>query len=88
MQRKMKLIRKLLEYVEMSPTEDPLPVPEIDGYDEAQVHYHIGLCEEAGYLVTRKPASDGPGRRFTGIDRMTWKGHEALDGLRNRQQCA
>ena len=85
MQRKMKLIRKLLEYTEMSPTEDPLPIPEINDYSEAEVHYHLELCEEAGYLMLYQPISEGPERRFRGILRMTWAGHEALDGMRQGQ---
>lgn len=84
MQRKMKLIRKLLEYVEMSHTEQSLPIPEIDDYSEAEVHYHLGLCEEAGYLVLYQPDFAGAGRRFSGIARLTWNGHEALDKLRYR----
>lgn len=82
MQRKMKLLRKLLEYTELSPTEQMLPVPELDDYSEAEIHYHLGLCEEAGYLVLPEPDSPGAGRRFPGIVRLTWKGHETLDGLR------
>ncbi len=49
MQRRTKLIRKLLECVEMSQTEDAIPIPEIEGYSEVQVHYHTGLCK-AGRL--------------------------------------
>ena len=82
MQRKMKLIRKLLEYAEMTHTEDRLPIPEFDDYSEAQVHYHLGLCEEAGYLVLYQPDSYGPARRYAGITRLTWAGQEALDALR------
>ena len=82
MRRKMKLIRKLLEYREMSVTEGALPAPEFPDYSEAEVHYHLGLCEEAGYLVLYQPAWEGPGRRFEGIVRLTWVGHEALDAMR------
>ena len=82
MQRKMKLIRKLLEYAEMSNTEERLPVPEFRDYSEAEVQYHLGLCEEAGYLVLYQPDSNDPIRRFGGVSRMTWAGHEALDVMR------
>ena len=37
-QRKMKLIRKLLEYIEISNTEERLPVPEFRDYSEAEVY--------------------------------------------------
>ena len=83
MQRKMKLVRKILEYVEMSNTEQGLPVPEFDDYSEAEVHYHLGLCEEAEYLVLHQPEFNDAIRRFGGISRLTWAGHEALDALRS-----
>ena len=86
MQRKMKLIRKLLEYLEMSQTEEFLPVPEIDGYTEAQVHYHIGLCQQAGYLLAIDPPSVINLRRYGGITSLTWEGQEALDRMRGGQQ--
>ena len=83
MPRKMKLIRKLLEYMEVSNTEERLPVPEFRDYSEAEVHYHLGLCEEAEYLVLYQPESNNPIRRFGGISRLTWAGHEALDVMRS-----
>ena len=82
MQRKMKLTRKLLEYVEMSNTEERLPVPEFREYREAEVRYHLGLCEEAGYLVLYQPETNDPIRRFGGVSRLTWSGHEALNAMR------
>ncbi len=85
MQRKMKLIRKLLEHLEMSQTEDAIPIPELDHYSEAEVHYHVGLCHEAEYMVVYLPEVEGPGRRFRGIVRLTWTGHEALDRMRAGQ---
>ena len=48
MQRRTKLIRKLLECVGMSQTEDAIPIPKIEEYSKAQIHYHTGLCKEAG----------------------------------------
>ena len=85
MQRKMKLIRKILEYVEMSHSEHALPVPEFRDYSEAEVHYHLGLCEEAKYLVLCQPEFNNEIRRFPGIRRLTWTGHEALAALRSGQ---
>ena len=83
MQRKMQLIRKLLEHVEMSQTENRILVPEIQDYSESEVHYHVGLCEEADFLVIfHCQYEPEPGRRFPGISRLTWKGHEALDSMR------
>ena len=86
MRRKMRLIHRLLEYVEMSETENLLPVPEIDDYTEAQVHYHIRLCEAAGYLIAAQPhyATERP-KRFGGIAELTWEGHETLERMRKGQ---
>ena len=86
MRREMGLIRRLLEYVETSETEDPLPMPEMQGCTRAQVQYHVRLCEEAGYLTTvRTLKPQGPGR-FGDIARLTWEGHEALDRMRREEQ--
>lgn len=85
MQRKMKLIRKILEHVEMSTTEERLPVPEFNDYSEAKVHYHLGLCEEAEYLILYQTEFDDHKRRFAAITRLTWEGHEALDAMRSGQ---
>ena len=82
MQRRMKLIRKLLEYVEMSATEERLPIPEFQDYSEAEVHYHLTLCEEADYLIPHPPQMSDSVRRPVGISRLTWAGHQALDAMR------
>ena len=82
MQRKMKLVRRLMEYVEMSQTEHMLPVPEMDEYTDAEVHYNLGLCGEAGYLALGQPQTTGQRRRFRGIAGLTWAGHEALEKMR------
>ena len=85
MQRKMKLVRRLMEYVEMSQTEDTLPVPEMDEYSETEVHYNLGLCQKAGYLVLIQEPTASHQRRFQGIERLTWAGHEALEKMRAGQ---
>ena len=82
MQRKMKLIKKILQHVEMEHDDSEIGIPEFDSYEEAEVHYHIGLCVEAGYLVSNNPAVKKGQRKFSTIQRLTWAGHEALDRLR------
>ena len=69
----------------MSQTEHPIPVPEFEGYTEAEVHHHVGLCAEAEYMVLHMPETETPPRRFRGILRLTWAGYEALDRMRNSQ---
>lgn len=62
--------------------EERLPVPEFRDYSEAEVHYYLGLCEEAEYLVLCRAEFDDGRRRFAGIERLTWAGHEALAVMR------
>ena len=85
MQRKMKLIRKLLTHVECFAPEggEVICVPEIEGYSAAQVQYHVYLCREAGYIRTPNPVA---GSGYTAISGLTWAGHDALDRLRTGEQ--
>ena len=76
MRRDMKLIRKLLEYAEAEATGllVGIPAPKIDDHTDAEVHYHIGLCGEAGLLHVVEMNGDGH-RRYR-IESLTWQGHE------------
>lgn len=77
----MKLIRKILEYTECKGNGGVLHVPELGEYTVDQVHSHVGLCQEAGYLVVEEMV-DGSNRQRFVIDRLTWHGHNALDEMR------
>ena len=46
----MDLIRWLLEYVEQKATTEYSLPPKCNRYTLEQLHYHIGLCGEAGYF--------------------------------------
>ncbi len=84
MKRHMKLIFKILEYVERSNGNgDSIPSPEFDDYSRREVEYHVQLCSEAGYLTVKK--SYGPQAELL-IFRMTWAGHEELGRMR-REGC-
>ena len=82
MRRKMKLIRAILEYVEQDPNVGNVAPPEIDGYSEAQIHYHILLCKQAGYLDAGEIKLARAGLQCDFIHWLTWAGHEELDRLR------
>ena len=75
MKRKMTLIYKILEWTESHADGDPKTPPEIQGYQDAEINYHIGLCIQAGYLE----ANYRPIDRTYRIINLTWDGHEALD---------
>ena len=88
MQRKMKLIYKLLEYMECHGRGEGLLPLEISGYTDAEVNYHIGLCQQAGYMeVQGVSGKEEPFKRYAMLN-LTWAGHEALDqhrGLASQQ---
>ena len=78
MRRKMKLIRRILEYIEREGDgKNGVPEPEFDDYSCAQVSYHTGLCKQAGFLDIKVYGSGS-----YDIQGLTWEGHEKLDELR------
>ena len=82
MRREQRLIRRLLEYAECTATGAALPVPEYDDYTAVVVHYHVGLCAQAGYLEVADVTNGADvGTRYS-ILNLTWKGHDKLDALR------
>lgn len=83
MKRYMSLILEILRFTERQCGDEKTIVPpEIEGYTPRQVHYHVGLCQEAGYL--HAVASSKRGEFF--ICNLTWQGHEVLDRHRNGTQ--
>ena len=80
------LMRKILQYAERYATgADPLPAPEFSSYNPVQTHYHIGLCEQAGYLeVENATGKEDEFQKFD-IMNLTWKGHESLQKLKKGQ---
>ena len=83
MERHRKLIRALLEYTESAATGlGSVPAPELDNYSAVQVHYHVGLCHEAGYVCVEDATNEGDDYQRFRISNLTWKGHEALSRLR------
>ena len=53
MRRYSDLIKKILVYMEGCKGNPPFEAPRIEKYTMEQVHYHIGLCNEAEYLHDR-----------------------------------
>ena len=84
MKRNMKLIRKLLQYAEEKATGILIEAPEYRDYSDKEVHYHIGLCMEAGYLHANCKVAYDPPRYL--IRSLTWMGHEKLEQL-NQEAC-
>ena len=82
MRRSMGLIQKILEWAEEHSNGDPIDPPRCTGLNPKIVHYHVGLCGEAGYLrVNKVSGAEEPYPRFS-IGTLTWAGHEALARFR------
>ena len=81
MKRDMHLIKRILKYVEKnSGNGQLLSPPDIAGYDDDIVEYHVRLCIQAGYINTA-PQSENALRE------LTWDGHNALAELRKEDAC-
>ena len=84
----MDLVRQLLLAIEAQAV-DVRGVPEIDGYEQADVDHHIKLLRQAGFLpqIERSRPSDlpirGMARRVSDPIELTWAGHDFLDTIRD-----
>ena len=84
MKRDMDLVRAILMEVENVPDEDARRgVTSIDGYDSATFARHVQLMQEAGLVEAAVVRADGVGAIKVRVDRLTWKGHDFLDAIRN-----
>ena len=84
-QWQMKLIRHLLEFAEQHESDYGMLPPELPGHTDRQRHYHVKLCEEAGYVDIRKiPNAADPYARYY-LGDLTWQRHEALKAWRGGQ---
>ena len=82
MRRDMKLILKILECAERRTVGGFSAVDDCPAYSWEVVHYHVGLCAQAGYLEARQiSGAEEPHVRYE-IGNLTWDGHEALGRLR------
>src|SRR5579872_951629 len=82
MKRNMELIRVLLLIAEGNKPAQIL----VKKYPEEEMHYHAQLLIEEGYVIgLGRPI---PGSAFINaviIERLTWKGHDFLDGTRSQE---
>lgn len=90
MKRDMRLIRKILEFIEER-TEIPTPgsfeLTAADAFkddDEYAVDYHSYLLLDAGYVKGIYPAYTASRKvqNHASISQLTWSGHDYLDALR------
>ena len=89
MTRDHELIFWLLEYVSARHRGEAIWVPDVPesaNYTDAQVHYHVGLCVDAGYLVADEPKDFKGKRRYSHIHGLTWSGHDKLEEIQTARQ--
>ena len=78
MNREMKLIFMILRYAKEKADGSLLRAPSFEGFSEVQIHYHIGLCSEAGFLHVKRQSMGLDQASAYGIFNLTWNGHEFL----------
>ena len=83
MKRHMGLVQTILEWVEEHGNGDPLDPPRLCQYEPKVVHFHVGLCEEAGYLRAEKISGAEESYPRYAIGSLTWTGYEVLDRFRS-----
>jgi hypothetical protein len=82
MQRDMELIRKILMQSEAANGRRVTPA-DVDGYDETTVIGHYVLLREAGFIDATVKYYMGDSPPIAHVDRITWRGYEFLETIRN-----
>ncbi len=84
MKRDLDLVRKLLIYFYEKPGPEHVQVPEIDGFDELTIRYHLVLLYQAGMLAC-EPTRSSTSERVISVLAfdLTWEGHEFLEKIRS-----
>lgn len=84
MKRDAELVRKLLLFFDDKLGPEYVKVPEIPGYDDLTIKYHLVLLYDAGFLSCEPVKSSSSDRVIYVLPfDLTWAGHEFLDRIRN-----
>ena len=81
MKRDMELVRRILLQLEERLEFDEPHVPNVDGYSDNEIYYHLKLMSEAG-LIDAKNWSDDSGPYWVTTS-MTAAGHDFIDAARS-----
>jgi len=81
MKRDLDLVRAILLDVEARGTPLDLIDPQVEGYNELEVSYHVMLLEDAGLIRAMDRTAIGIFRWSAGA--LTWRGHELVEFLRD-----
>ena len=90
MQRDMELVIKILDFLEKRDDISVIGKPQIDGYDDRVVAYHLRRMFEAGLLDAESTNSKTTPERIITVYPfgLSWEGHEFLDSMRNETVAA
>ena len=77
----MDLIRKILLKMEEYPGPDGPPDIELENYSHEEIHHHLRLLAEAGFIIAENVSGLGSIDQMP--ERITWEGYEFLDAARN-----
>ena len=88
MQRSWDTLRELLLRIEEQRPDQALGPADFDSGRSHEIYDHVRLLQEAGLVQASVMNSLGAGSGDFRIFRLTWAGHEILDGLRNNEVWA
>ncbi|MCB2354458.1 DUF2513 domain-containing protein [Clostridium estertheticum] len=83
MKRDMKLVRKILLYVEVNFIDVALYDIEIEGYDLKTIAYHCKICYDAKLISDYKGSYASDELMNFGVGSLTWYGHEFLEKIKD-----
>lgn len=83
MKRDMDLVRQILIAAEAQENGYTDGNPEIDGYTEEQIGYHIYLMEQAGLVEAANASALGSASPSAILFSIKWKGHDFLDAAKS-----
>lgn len=79
MKRDMSLVRDILLWMEKQEHGYADGQPQIEGYSEEEIGYHLYLMGQAGLVSVGDTTTLGSKSPRAYIESMTWFGHEFLD---------
>lgn len=86
LKRNMDLIREILLKLEQKDNDFVGPL-EIEGYEQKDISYQIGLLHDAGLISDLDDLTHmgSQGKEYW-PDRLTWEGHEFLEASRDKNR--
>lgn len=79
MKRDMNLVREILMWAESREHGYAGSNPEIEGYSDEEVGYHVYLMEQAGLVNAADATSMDDDSPCALLQNLTWTGHEFID---------